>query len=75
MGPRPKSWCNNVVLNAIQVSVPAFKHSCTSTAHKATTVHGSRIDEYCTAINGTKTTLLPTGMYSGSMPQNEGSSY
>ena len=66
MGPRPKNWCQTVVLKAISVAVPSFKHSCTCTAHKAAKVHGSRIDDYCTAVNGTetKTNLVPTGLYS-----------
>ena len=66
MGPRPKNWCQTVVLKAIRVAVPAFQHSCTCTAHKALKIHGSLIDEYCTAKNGTKTTttLIPDQYYS-----------
>ena len=66
MGPRQKNWCQTIVLKAIEAVVPGFEHSCTrGTCHKAVIVHGSTIDEYCTAVNGTstKTTLLPTGQY------------
>ena len=66
MGPRQKNWCQTVVLKAIRVAVPAFQHSCTCTAHKALKIRGSRVDEYCTAKNGTRTatTLIPDQYYS-----------
>ena len=58
-----KNHCESVVLEAIRAAYPAFKHKCTSTSHKAVFVCGSSIDEYCIAVNGTKTNLLPTGQY------------
>ena len=64
MGPRIKNWCQAVVLKAISVAHPAFKHSCSSScSHKASIVRGSLIDKYCTAVNGTTATLIPTGQY------------
>ena len=58
-----KNRCDPIVLNAIRAVIPGFNHSCTSTTHKAVFVCGSSIDEYCIAVNGTKTNLLPTGQY------------
>ena len=58
-----KNRCDPIVLNAIRAVIPGFNHSCTSTSHKAVFVCGSSIDEYCIAVNGTKTNLLPTGQY------------
>ena len=63
MGPRHKNWCQTNVVEAIQKVVPGFNHSCTSTSHKAVYVPGSLLDEYCMAVNGTKTNLLRTGQY------------
>ena len=63
MGRRPKNWCQIGIVQAIKAAVPGFTHKCTCTAHLAVYVCGSRIDEYCKAVNGTKTNLLPTGQY------------
>ena len=53
-----------IVLKAIKVAVPGFKHKCTCTSHKAVIVCTSRINKYCVAVNGTTTNLLATGQYS-----------
>ena len=58
-----KNRCDPIVLNAIRAVIPGFNHSCTSTTHKAVFLCGSSIDEYCIAVNGTKTNLLPSGQY------------
>ena len=63
MGPRHKNWCQTNVVEAIQKVVPGFNHKCTSTDHKAVYVPGCLIDEYCMAVNGTKTNLLRTCQY------------
>ena len=63
MPSRPENWCQPDVLDAIRVAYPAFKHKCTRSCHKAMFVHGSRIDDYCIDVNGTPTTLVPTGQY------------
>ena len=63
MPPRPENWCQPDVLDAIRVAYPAFKHKCTCSCHKAMFVHGSWIDDYCTDVNGTPTTLVSTGQY------------
>ena len=59
-----KNKCQPIVLNAIKVAVPGFKHKCTCTSHKPVIVCTSRINKYCVAVNGTTTNLLPTGQYS-----------
>ena len=58
-----KNKCKPFVLAAIQVAVPGFIHSCTHSDHKAEIVCGSLIDDYCIAVNGKTTNLLPSGMY------------
>ena len=63
MGRRPKNWCQIGIVKAIQDAVPGFTHKCTCTPHNAVYVPGSRLDEYCMAVNGTKTNLLCTGQY------------
>ena len=64
MGRRNKNWCKTDVLAAIRVAVPGFNHKCnTSTDHNAVYVPGNLLDEYCMAVNGTKTNLLRTGQY------------
>ena len=56
-----RNKCNPVVVAAIQAVVLGFTHKCTSTSHNEVYVPGSLIDEYCMAVNGTKTNLLRTG--------------
>ena len=58
-----RNKCNPVVLAAIKAAVPGFIHACTRSTHKAVYVPGSLLDEYCMAVNGTKTNLLCTGQY------------
>ena len=58
-----KNKCKPFVVAAIKAAVPGFIHSCTRSTHKAVCVPGSLIDEYCMAVNGTKTNLLRTGQY------------
>ena len=61
-----KKCCQIDALEAIQVAVPGFKHSCPSrtSRHDTSIARGSWIDEYCTAMNGTTTTLIPDQYYS-----------
>ena len=61
-----KKYCQIDVLEAIQVAVPGFKHSCPSctSRHNASIGRGSWIDKYCTTVNGTTTTLIPDQYYS-----------
>ena len=59
-----KSECR-VVSNAIKAVVPGFQHKCNTSRHNVLRVRGSRIDDYCTAKNGmrTTTTLIPDQLY------------
>ena len=61
-----KNECR-VVSDAITAVVPGFRHSCSSrtSRHNELRVLGSRVDEYCTAKNGrrTTTTLIPDQLY------------
>ena len=59
-----KNECR-VVSNAIKAVVPGFQHKCNTSRHNALRVLGSRIDECCTAMNGTRTTttLIPDQLY------------
>ena len=63
MGRRNKKWCQTDVLAAIRVAVPRFIHDCGATRNNAVYVPGSLVDEYCMAVNGTKTNLIPTCQY------------
>ena len=63
MGRRPDNWCQIGIVKAIKKAVPGFNHKCTCTAHLAVYVRGSRVNQYCKAVNGTKSDLLPTGKY------------
>ena len=59
-----RNKCNPVVVAAIQAVVLGFTHKCNCTLHKEVySVRGSLLDEYCMAVNGTKTNLVPTGQY------------
>ena len=58
-----RNKCNPVVVAAIQAVVLGFTHKCNCTLHKEVYVPGSLLDEYCMAVNGTKTNLLGTGQY------------
>ena len=57
--PVKNNCCDDVVVEAIQAAIPGFHHSCASRSsrHKAKPVPLTVINEYCTAVNGTITTL------------------
>ena len=59
MPPRSDRCCDLVVVDAITAAIPGFKHKCASRSsrHKAKPIPLTVINEYCTAVNGTITTL------------------
>ena len=59
MPPRSDRCCDPVVVKAIKAAIPGFYHSCASRSsrHKAKPVPLTVINEYCTAVNETITTL------------------
>ena len=65
MPPRSDRCCDLVVVKAIEAAIPGFKHACASRSsrHKAKPIPLTVINEYCTAVNGTITTLSGDGEY------------